>query len=128
MSKFRFDEINIGERFAEGARIGIKNSVFFCGGGPYNAVTLGFSGAGRANFPFFVPDDREVELLTHMETYREVDTKEVYRRNEEVADPGPQKGPSSTAKIQAETALADSMIKETKKDSGWEPSWGMGYL
>lgn len=114
-TKYRFDEINIGERFMEGARIAIKNSIFFCAGGPYNAVTLGFTGAGRANYPFFVTDETEVELLPHMETYREV-------------DPGPQKGPSSVAKINAETAHVNSVLNEKKDDGRWEPSWSMGYL
>lgn len=126
MSKLRFDEINIGERFMLGAQIAIKNSLFFCGGGPYNAVTLGFSGAGRANYPFFVTDDKEVELLPNMETYREV-------------NPGPQKGPSSIAKINAEVTHARNDLEVTpdvafssfKKRDDIDPSFpssSMGYL
>lgn len=139
--KLRFDEINIGERFMVGAQIAIKNSLFFCGGGPYNAVSCGFSGAGRANFPFFVTDDKEVELLTHMETHREVDVNEVYRcrtlkRNEMLADPGPQKGPSSTSKIDAEVAHIQQRLEEIKQEKKSRsnnvdpsfPSSSMGYL
>lgn len=125
MSKLRFDEINIGERFMDGGHIGIKNALFFCGGGPYNAVSCGFSGAGQANFPFFVTDDKEVELLTHMETYR-------------VVDPGPQKGPSSVARINAQVVNSNNELNSValplvsiKKKDDIDPSFpssSMGYL